>query len=192
MKKKELDLFKGTVGNYNKAKVELKFKRGVEKRRQCKPYAVPEMHKKLMKEFLEDLVDRGVLRKAKSAKWLSPVFCQGKKDGGIRLLTDLRKLNEVLERDEWPLETIDSILNSMGAFNCITCIDQVMGYYAMQVKEEDQDYLGIITPWQMRIYNVLPQGLKIASDIFQREMVHLTENMDDAKVFIDDTGAIGK
>ena len=84
-----------------------------------------------MKEFLEDLVDYRVLRKAKSEKQSSPVFYQDKKDGGIQLLIDLRKLNEVLERDKWPLETVHSILNSIGKFNYITCIDQVMRYYAM-------------------------------------------------------------
>ena len=65
------------------------------------------MHKDLMIEFLEDLVRKGVLSKHKHAKWLSPVFFQGKKGSGIRLLTDLRELNKVLERDEWSLETID-------------------------------------------------------------------------------------
>ena len=64
-----------------------------------------------------------MLRKTDTAEWLSPAFCQGKSGGGMRLLTDLRKLNESLERDEWPFETIDSTLNSMCRFNYVTTLD---------------------------------------------------------------------
>ena len=91
-----------------------------------------------MKELFDDLCEQNVLRKEDTATLLSPLFCQGKKYGVIRLLTDLRTLNDVLECDEWPFETIDSILNSMGQFNYITTLDQVMGYHAMSVRKEDQ------------------------------------------------------
>ena len=76
-----------------------------------------------------------MLRKEDVATSLSPVLCQGKKNDGTRLLTDLRKLNDVLERDELLFETIDSVLNSMGNFNCISTLDQVMGYCAMSVRK---------------------------------------------------------
>ena len=72
------------------------------------------------------------------------MFCLGKKNGGVRLLTDLRKLNDVLERDEWPFETIGRILNSIGQFNCITTLDQVMGYCTMSVRKEDQQCLTFV------------------------------------------------
>ena len=61
-----------------------------------------------------------------------PVFCQNKSGGGARLLTNLRKLVESLERDEWTLEMIGSILSIMGKFNCTTALDQAMGNYVMQ------------------------------------------------------------
>ena len=80
----------------------------------------------------------------------------------------------------------------MGWFNCISTLDQIMGYYAMQVEEEDKECLGIITPHQIYVYNVLPQGAKTSADIFQREMMCLNEGLDYIKVFIDDTAVIGR
>ena len=76
-----------------------------------------------------------------------PGFCQWKSGGGILLLTDILKLNEILERDEWPFETINFMINSMGVFNCTTKLDQVMRDFAMKVEKEDQTCLGIISPW---------------------------------------------
>ena len=106
------------------------------------------------------------------------------------MLTDLRELNEVLERDEWPLETIDQTLYSMSRFNCISTLDQIMGYYAMQVEEEDKECLGIITPHQIYVYDALPQGAKILADIFQREIMCLNEGLNYVKVFINDTAVV--
>ena len=56
-------LSQGKVEDYNKNEVQLKFKEGVSKRHQCQPRAVAETHKKLMKEFFEDLCEQNVLRK---------------------------------------------------------------------------------------------------------------------------------
>ena len=191
--KKNIEIFKGTVGEYNRSEVELKFKENANKRHQARAYSVPTAYEKLMKEFLEDLVEKGVLTKADQAEWLSPVFCQGKKNGGIRLLTDLRKLNEQLEMGEWPMGNIDDIMHSIGNFTYVTAIDQVMGYYCMSIKENDKKYLGIIVPWGIYIYNRLPQGLKIAGGIFQREMMKLFEDfIEFIKIFIDDILVIGR
>ena len=129
------NLFQEKVGYCNKKEVQLKFKEGVSKLHQCQPYTVAEAHEKLMKYFFDDLCEQNILRKEDSTTWLSPVFCQGKKNGRTRLLADLRKLNDVLERDELLFETIDSVLNSMGNFNCISTLDQVMGYCAMSVRK---------------------------------------------------------
>ena len=80
----------------------------------------------------------------------------------------------------------------MGKFNYITTLDQIMGYFVMQMGEDDKQYLGIITPDQIYIYNVLPQGAKIAWEYFQHEMMHLNEGLDYVKVFIDNRVVIGR
>ena len=93
------DLIKGKVGHYNKTKVKLWFKQGASKSNNYKLCAVADTHEKLMKDFLEDSCEQKVLRKVDLEELMIPVFCQGKSGGGIRLSTDLRKLNERLERN---------------------------------------------------------------------------------------------
>ena len=80
----------------------------------------------------------------------------------------------------------------MKGFNYITSLDQIMGYYAMEIEEEDRDYLGIITPKQIYTYNRLPQGVKIATDLYQREMVYVFDGLEYVKVFLDDETVIGR
>ena len=69
-----------------------------------------------MKEFLDNLVKKGVISQSDKAKWLSPVFYPGKKNGLTHLMTYLRKLNDNLERDEWPMGNFDETLHSIGKF----------------------------------------------------------------------------
>ena len=70
--------------------------------------------------------EKKALRKVDSVDWLSPSFCQDKSGGGTKLLTDLQKLNEILERVEWPLENMDRMFNNIGTLNFTEKIDQVM------------------------------------------------------------------
>ena len=141
---------------------------------------------------MEEPCDHKVLRKVDKTKWLSPVFCQGKSGGSIRLLIDLRKLSERLQREDSPLETIYSMLNSMGNLKHTTTLDQVMRYCTMQVEKESQTHIGVTTPWQTHTCNALPHGVKITVDFYQREMVKLNSGLDRVKMLLDETSALDR
>jgi hypothetical protein len=49
------------------------------------------------------LVDIGVLEEDYSSEWASPSFATTKKNGTIRVVTDLRKLNLLLKRRLSPI-----------------------------------------------------------------------------------------
>ena len=52
------------------------------------------------------------------------------------MLTALIELNEASQWDEWPLESIDSILGFVGSFNFTEILDEIMGYFTMRVVDE--------------------------------------------------------
>ena len=60
------------------------------------------------------------------------------------------------------------------------------------MEEEDKQYLGITTSKQIHVYNILPQGTKIAQDYFQYKMMYLNEELNYVKVFINNTAVIGR
>ena len=65
-----------------------------------------------------------------------------------------------------------------------------MGHYTIQVNKTDQTHLGITTPWQIYAHAVLLQGIKIAVDFYQREMVKFNSVLDHVKIFFDDTAML--
>lgn len=115
----------------------------------------------------------------------SSLFVRPKKDGGIRFLTDFRKLNEQLIRKPFPLPNIDDIIWRMQGFTYATCLDLNRGYYHFVLDDSSQKLCGIILPWGRYCYARLPQGCMPSSDIFQEFMTQVFEMEDDVLVFID-------
>ena len=67
-----------------------------------------------------------------------------------------------------------------------TALDQIMGYWGIAMSKEVQHLLTIITPFGKYRYKKFPMGLKIAADVFQREMTRIMGGIDGVLIYIDD------
>ena len=56
-----------------------------------------------------------------------------------------------------------------------------MGYYHLPLSDKVRQYYGIVLPWGMYVYNFLPMGLCVATDVFQARLCKLFLDM---RVFI--------
>eukprot|EP00957_Ditylum_brightwellii_P171406 13048989-Ditylum_brightwellii.AAC.1 len=102
---------------------------------------------KLAKDKIKKLCDTHVLRRGSSSPWGSPCLFQGKKNGGIRFITDLRKLNKAILRHPYPLPNIDDIVWKMQGFTYATCLDLNQGYYHFVLDKFAQCLCAIVLPW---------------------------------------------
>jgi hypothetical protein len=80
----------------------------------------------------------------------------------------------------------------MEKFQYSTTIDFNMGYYSMPLDEEAKKLCVISLPWGLYQYQVLPQGIKPATDIFQARMNALYYDMNSVATFLDDIMALGQ
>jgi hypothetical protein len=148
-------------------------------------YTIPKAFEELAKKEIQDLVDIGVLVKDVRTAYTSPSFFRKKKDGGIRFVSDLRKLSSSLQRKPFPLPNIDDVIWKMSGFTYATCLDLNRGYYHFELDEYSSRLCGIVLPWGTYCYNRLPQGLMVSSDIFQQQMASIFANFNDVIVYID-------
>ena len=126
--RKYKDLFSGKLGKIPRPHVEIKLREKV-KPFQSQAYTIPQAYMQIAKTEISDLVSNGVLVQGIESSWKSPSFFQKKKDGGIRFVSDQRKLNEVIERNAFSLPVIDDVIWKMNGFQFVTCLDLNRGYY---------------------------------------------------------------
>ena len=93
-----------------------------------------------------------------------------KKTGEIRLCVDLRNLNKVSVKDNYPLPKIDHILLRVVGSTRISLLDGFSSYNQILVHPDDQAKTAFTTPWGTFMYAKIPFGFKNAGATFQRAM----------------------
>lgn len=110
-----------------------------------------------------------------------------KKDGGIRVCVDYRRLNSVTAVDPYPMPRIDDLIDRLGCAKYISTLDLSRGYWQVPVAESDRPKTSFTTSMGLFQFRVMPFGLSGAPATFQRMMDRLLQGTDDfAAAYLDD------
>ena len=151
------------------------------------PYRMAPLELQELKEQLQELLERGVIRPSVSP-WGAPVLFVKKKDGSMRLCIDYRELNRVTIRNRYPLPRIDDLFDQLQGAKYFSKIDLRSGYHQLRVKDEDISKTAFRTRYGHYEFLVMPFGLTNAPAVFMDLMNRVfSEYLDKfVIVFIDD------
>ena len=123
-----------------------------------------------VKQHLQEMVEVSAIRKSVSP-WASAVVLVRKKDGGLRLCIDLRKLNNTTIKDGYSLPRFDDTLDCLHAAKWFSTLGLKSGYWQVELEEEAKLLtaftMGPLGFWECER---MPFGLTYAPATFQRLM----------------------
>ena len=138
------------------------------------------------------LVQKEVIKECQHEKdeFISPIFVTPKRDGGYRLILNLKKLNENLEYIHFKMHGLQEILRLVERNCFMASLDIKDAYYSVPVEESFQKYLKFY--WKGKLYKfcVLPNGLapcpRWFTKLLKPPLAKLRERKHDLSAYIDD------
>ncbi len=119
---------------------------------------------------------------------MSPIVVVPKKSGNLRVCVNLKKVNAATIRDNYPLPITEHILERVAGKEAYSFLDGFSGYNQVSIALQDQHKTAFAIEWGIFAYRVMPFGLTIALETFQRLMCHAFKEYlrDFLEVYMDD------
>jgi hypothetical protein len=123
-----------------------------------RPYRMPVNELVELKEQIAELQAKGFIRPS-SSPWGAHVIFVEKKDGTQQMCVDYRSLNEVTNKNKYPLPRINDLFNQMKGAGVFSKIDLRSGYHQLRIRESDIPKTAFRTWYGLYEYTVMSFGL---------------------------------
>jgi hypothetical protein len=140
-----------------------------------------------VQQEINKLKQQGIIRPSESP-WRSCLVVVPKDGDKIRLCVDYRALNEITEKNTYPLPRIDEIMDHLSKAKIFSTLDATSGYHQIALEEEDMKKTAFAWKGELYEYTRMPFGLCNAPATFQSIMntILKQENWKFAIPYLDD------
>lgn len=153
---------------------------------------VPSALEKRVKAQINKMEREGIIVKVdKPTDWVSPIVVTEKANGKIRICLDPRQLNKAVLREHHPMPRFEQMLGNVRGKNKFTVLDARDGFWHIELDEESSYLCTFITQWGRYRFLVLPFGLNVAPEIFQKAMEEVYKNEETVNPYYDDVLVAG-
>ncbi|XP_046863328.1 uncharacterized protein LOC124457081 [Xenia sp. Carnegie-2017] len=150
------------------------------------PRRVPVAMRTKIKEELERMQQMGVIDPVeKPTEWVSSMVTV-EKPNKLRICIDPRHLNEAIQREHYPLLTIEEVVSRLPGAKTFSAFDAASGFWQIPLDEDSSYHTTFNTPFVRYKFNRLPFGISPAPEVFQKAMHQLFDRIDGCEIIMDD------
>ena len=153
-----------------------------------RPYPVAHVHLETSRKEIKHLVEIGVLSQCGESAFGAPTFIIPKKDGRVRVVSDMRDLKKIIKHTNYTLPIITDTLRKHHGYKFFTKIDISMQYYTFELTENAKNMCVITTPFGNFRYERAPMGLLNSAAFAQACMEEVLCDIPEVDVYINDIG----
>ena len=124
----------------------------------------------IIEEEISKLLRKGVITEASHCRgeFISSIFIRPKKDGGHRLILNLKQLNAYVKYHHFKMDTLQSAIRLMKPNCYMASVDLRDAYYSIPINEEHQKFLRFHWKGKLFQFTCLPNGLSCAPRLFTK------------------------
>ena len=136
--------------------------------------------------IIEEYIKAGIIKRSQSP-YAAPIVVVLKKNGGIRITCDYRRLNEPTVIPQTPILHIDELLDTLGSDIFFSSFDMMSGFHQIMIGENSVPLTAFCMTSGLYEFLVLPMGTSGSPGHFQRVMQQVTEDLAHfVTIYIDD------
>ena len=154
---------------------------------------VPQAMRQDLKAKLDSLAEKNVIAKVDyPTAWISNLVAVRKPNGAIRVCIDPANLNKVINRNYFPMPTLDDVLSELDRAKVFSLCDAKDGFLQVKLTPVSSDLTTFWTLFGKYKWLRMPFGLSSSPEEFQRRLSETLEGLEGVTVVADDILIYGK
>lgn len=118
--------------------------------------------------------------------WVNPVVIVPKPGNDVRLCLDMRRANEAIVRERFPIPTVDELLQGMNGSTIFSKLDLKWGYHQLELTPESREITTFAVHNGVYRYKRLLFGVSSASEQYQHEIASALTGIEGVENISDD------
>ena len=161
--------------------------------RQCHNRKTPLSMMKDLKAKLDSYTQKGIIAPVDyPTAWISNNVAVRKPNGSLRVCLDPSNLNKVIQRNHFPMPTLDDVLSELCDAKVFSLCDAKDGFLQIKLSETSSDLTTFWTPFGKYKWLRMPFGLSSSPEEFQRRLSDALSGLKGVTVVADDILIYGK
>ena len=145
-----------------------------------------------VKQKLEELEKNDIIEFIREpTEWILSMVVVRKKNDDIRIFLDPKDLNQVIQREHYPLPVIDELAPRLNNAKYFTVLDVKNGFRHIDLEKKSRKLTTFNTPYGRYVWKRLTFGICSAPEVFQKRIKEIIEGLEGVEVIADDFLIIG-